>query len=149
VRDPEFWRLHKSLDVAVQAWQRTKPVDIVIVLDISGSMSETDSAGTTKYAKAAEAASMFADALAGATAGGSAQSASNIGIVVYSNGTQQVLPLTPANTVTPQSVTNLLNGITPSGCTGIGGALTEASHMLCGSSGCTNRGDKRRGILLL
>jgi hypothetical protein len=149
VRDPEFWRLHKSLDTAVQAWQRTKPVDIVIVLDISGSMLQQDSNGTTKYARAAEAAAMFADALSGAAAGGSPQSASNIGIIVYSNGTSRVLPLTPANTITAASVTALLNAITPAGCTAIGSALIEASHMLCGAQGCANRGDRRRGVLLL
>ena len=56
-RDPDFWRLHKSLDTAVQAWQRTRPVDIAVVLDVSGSMSQTIGTSTaTKYQKAVEAA---------------------------------------------------------------------------------------------
>ena len=149
--DPDFWRLHKTLDTAVQAWQRTRPVDVAVVLDISGSMSETPTGGSeNKFQKAVEAASMFADALHIAdTMAGSAQAGSKMGIVVYSNSATTALPLTPVANITPQTVMNALQ-LQPAGCTGIGGALQAASKMLCGPNGCAGVLDgRRRGVVLL
>ena len=62
-RDPMFWRLHKALDDVVRAWQDSKAVDIVIVLDTSGSMSEADATGISKLQAAVNAADTFADLL--------------------------------------------------------------------------------------
>jgi hypothetical protein len=145
VRDPEFWRLHKSLDVVVQAWQRTKGVDVVVVLDRSGSMSETDKKQVRKYDRAVEAAKMFADVFRDPQTTNS----SNFGVVVYSDNAMRVLELQPASTIDPNALEAQLNAIQPSGCTGIGQALLEASKMMCGPNGCVNPGARRRGIVLL
>jgi MYXO-CTERM domain-containing protein len=150
--DPDFWRLHKTLDTAVQAWQRTRAVDIVLVMDVSGSMSDA-LGGQTKYQKAVDAAGMFVDALRGAALSAPAtQTDSRIGLVVYSNTASAPLgmTLTRADATTPETIIGALNALTPGGCTGIGGALRLATQMLCPSAGCANVVDgRRRGIVLL
>lgn len=43
VRDPMFWRLHKALDEVIRSWQDHLAVDVVVVIDRSGSMGSTAS----------------------------------------------------------------------------------------------------------
>lgn len=147
VRDPEFWRLHKSLDVAVQAWQRTQAADIMIVLDRSGSMNEQDSSSARKFSKAVEAAMMLIGMLPDETAG----IPNRVGITLYSTSTTPLRPLTPVATLKADAtLENDLNGVQPSGCTSIGGGLTAATGVLCPTAGgCADHADKRRAIVLL
>ena len=85
-RDPMFWRLHKALDDVVRAWQDAKAVDVVLVIDRSGSMAEPDAGGGTKFAAALEAVDNFAACwrTAERRPSGGDNAANRIGIVSYS-----------------------------------------------------------------
>ena len=154
-RDPMFWRLHKALDDVVRAWQNLKAVDIVLVIDRSGSMSELDSSGSTKFTAALNAIQNFADLMDTSRADGVKN---RLGVVSYSSGTSIDLPLTETDAVAfPGAVSTTianLNTTGPGGCTGIGLGIQKALEMLCPPSGnCQGfsaSGDNdRKAILVL
>jgi hypothetical protein len=155
-RDPMFWRLHKALDDVVRAWQDAKAVDVMVVIDTSGSMSEPDAAGGTKLQAAMNAVDMFADLLEEARTDGQVN---RIGIVTYGSSPQLRLPLTA---VTPtlrnpggafDSAVDAIVAGGPSGCTGIGAGIERALQELCPPGDCQGfsaSGDNdRKAILLL
>ncbi|HEV2704915.1 MAG TPA: thioredoxin domain-containing protein [Pyrinomonadaceae bacterium] len=156
-RDPMFWRLHKALDDVVRAWQNLKAVDVVLVIDRSGSMSEPDSGGSTKFAAALNAVDNFADLLDINRTDGQQN---RIGIVSYSNTASVNMPLTvaDANLRAPggplaTAISNL-NAAGPGGCTGIGGGIQRALELLCpptgNCQGFSAAGDNdRKAILVL
>ena len=155
-RDPMFWRLHKALDDVVRAWQDSKAVDVMVVIDTSGSMSEPDSTGGTKLQAAMNAVDMFADLLEDARTDGQTN---RIGIVTYASTPQLRLGLTP---VTPTlraaggAFDNAIDAIVAggaTGCTGIGAGIERALQELCPPGDCRGfsaSGDNdRKAILLL
>jgi hypothetical protein len=155
-RDPMFWRLHKALDDVVRAWQDSKAVDVVVVIDTSGSMSEPDAAGGSKLQAAMNALDMFADLLEEARPDGQVN---RIGIVTYASSAQLRLPLTPVSLTLrapggpfDTAVDGILAG-GPSGCTGIGAGIERALQELCPPGDCQGfsaSGDNdRKAILLL
>ena len=135
-RDPMFWRLHKALDDVVRSWQNMKAVDVMLVIDRSGSMSELDSSGSTKFVAALNAVSNFADLLDTARTDGQEN---RIGIVSYASTANVDMPLTVADSTLltgPLATTiSTLSGTTPSGCTGIGLGIQKALEQLCPPSG--------------
>ena len=157
-RDPMFWRLHKALDDVVRAWQNLKAVDIVLVVDTSGSMAEPDAnTGDTKLEAALDAVHSFADLMDLARADGQEN---NIGIVSFSDSPVTRMPMTPADPNLLLSGGDLEDAIDdirnagPGGCTGIGGGIQRALELLCPPSGdCRGfnvPGDNdRKAILLL
>lgn len=159
-RDPMFWRLHKAIDDVVRAWQDAKPVDVVVVLDRSGSMSEPDSGGGTKFAAALAAIDMFADLLETCNSSPGSPSAcdvqaNRIGIVSYSNSATLDLPLTVADEHLRDAGSPLANALAalaggagiPGGCTGSGGAFQRALQELCGADGdCRNEPAPPAGV---
>lgn len=154
-RDPMFWRLHKALDDVVRSWQNLKAVDVMLVIDRSGSMSEPDSSGSTKFAAALNAVSNFADLLDTSRTDGQQN---RIGIVSYASTANLDMPLTVADstllTGPLASTITTLSGMTPNGCTGIGLGIQKALEELCPPSGnCDGfsaSGDNdRKAILLL
>lgn len=138
-RDPMFWRLHKALDDVVRAWQDHKAVDVVVVIDRSGSMGDPDPSGVSKLEAAVRATEYFADMLDHQGADGQVN---RIGLVTYSGAAAPKLPLTDA-------VPGLLGGdfgnaVTQirsegtGGCTSLGAGIEEALAMLCPNGGdCT------------
>lgn len=124
-RDPMFWRLHKRLDDTVRAWQSFRPVDVTVVIDRSGSMSETDASGRTKISVATEAMELMADLLQNG-------SGSRLGVVSYATSASTDLALTAAASA-PASVAPVAASIAGSvgGCTGIGAGLEAATVQLC------------------
>ncbi|XIA62102.1 VWA domain-containing protein [Bradyrhizobium sp. TZ2] len=156
-RDPMFWRLHKALDDVVRAWQDSKAVDVVLVVDTSGSMSEPDSTGVSKHQAAVNAINLFADLLEESRPDGQTN---RVGIVTYASGPLIRLSLTnvtPGFRAPGGAFDNALNAILsapPTGCTGIGLGIEKALELLCPPSGhCggfTATGDNdRKSIVLL
>ena len=156
-RDPMFWRLHKALDDVVRAWQNLKAVDVVLVIDRSGSMSEPDSAGSTKFVAALAAVDNFADLLDVNRADGQQN---RIGIVSYSNTANVDLPLTvadPSLRAPGGPLATALASLTaagPGGCTGIGAGIQKALEQLCPPTGncqgfAASGDNDRKAILVL
>ncbi|MGH9971650.1 MAG: thioredoxin domain-containing protein [Pyrinomonadaceae bacterium] len=154
-RDPMFWRLHKALDDVVRAWQNLKAVDVVLVIDRSGSMSEPDSSGSTKFAAALNAIQNFADLL---DINRADTQQNRIGIVSYSSSATVDMPMTVATTslLTGPVATTITNLTTTGtgGCTGIGLGIQKALELLCpptgNCQGFSATGDNdRKAILLL
>jgi hypothetical protein len=155
-RDPMFWRLHHALDDIVRAWQDQKAVDVVVIVDRSGSMSDLDSSGVTKLDAALAALDNFADLLED----GRADNVKNrIGVVSYSDTATTNLIMTEVTPAlrTPggdfdDAKTDIANG-GPGGCTGIGAALQRAVELLCPPGDCRGFSDPndndRKAILLL
>jgi hypothetical protein len=137
-RDPMFWRLHKALDDVVRAWQDHKAVDVMVVVDRSGSMSDPDSGGMSKLDAALEAVDMFADLL---EHNRSDSQTNRIGVVSYSSGATLHMPLTVADSTLrdPGGPLDLalsaIAGLGPGGCTSIGGGIARALEELCPPSG--------------
>lgn len=164
-RDPMFWRLHHALDDVVRAWQDRKPVDVMVVIDRSGSMLDPAVGGGTKLDAALEALDMFAALLDDcesdpASPAACDLAANRIGVVSYSDGVSAELELTEADETLrslggpiPTAIADIA-AIGPGGCTGIGLGLTEALACLggnCPSSpgSATGSANARKGILLL
>lgn len=156
-RDPMFWRLHKALDDVVRAWQDSKAIDVVLVLDTSGSMSSPDSTSISKLEAAVNAADLFADLLEDTRPDGQQN---RIGIVTYSSGPLVRLPMTPVTPLLRASggpFANSLNDILttgPNGCTGIGSGIEKALELLCPPSGdcrgpSVSGANPRQAIVLL
>lgn len=155
-RDPMFWRLHHALDDVVRAWQDSKAVDVVVIVDRSGSMSEPDSSGSTKLQAAVSALDLFGDLLENGRSDGIPN---RIGVVSYSNTATMDMALTPVDIHLRDALSPFDNAKTSilstgaSGCTGIGNALQRAVEMLCPPGDCNGfsmPGDNdRKAILLL
>jgi hypothetical protein len=155
-RDPMFWRLHHALDDIVRAWQDGKAVDVVVIVDRSGSMSDPDSSGVSKLDAALAALDNFADLLED----GRSDAVSNrIGVVSYSDTATTNMGLTAVDSnlrnaggAFDLAKTAIASG-GPGGCTGIGGALQRAAELLCPPGDCRGfsaGGDNdRKSILLL
>ncbi|HSE64095.1 MAG TPA: vWA domain-containing protein [Thermoanaerobaculia bacterium] len=161
VRDPMFWRLHKAIDDIVRAWQNVNATDVMLVLDRSGSMNETDLAGGTKLQRAIEAADLFASLVDSTRPDGQTN---RLGLVSYSDAATDPARNMGITTVTPtlrnpgQPFPNALAAITSAGgggCTGIGGAVQTALDQLCPSGDCSQlptdppAGENRRKAILL
>ena len=164
VRDPMFWRLHKALDDVVRAWQEVNAVDVMVVIDRSGSMDDLDSGGVlTKLEASFEAAQFFAAILGGAVDGG--PNNNRIGIVSYDGNALLHLPLTHADTLDVSDPTDPFNqalddiAMSSRGCTSIGGGILRALEELCDNPGDPGNcqefiaadpdANARRAILLL
>ena len=156
-RDPMFWRLHKALDDVVRSWQNLKAVDVVLVIDRSGSMSEPDSGGSTKFVAALNAIQNFADLMDTNRADGQIN---RVGIVSYSGGPAATIDmaLTDADSsLLTGPVADAITDLTTTGtggCTGIGLGIQKALEMLCpptgNCQGFSASGDNdRKAILLL
>lgn len=156
-RDPLFWRLHKALDDVVRAFQDSKAVDVMLVIDRSGSMSEPDSGGGTKLSAALAASDYFADLLEDGRSDGQRN---RIGIVTYSDAANLALSLTEANASLRNPGGPFATALAsvaaagPGGCTSIGSGIQVALTELCPPAGdCRNlslSGDNdRKAILLL
>ncbi len=161
-RDPMFWRLHKALDDVVRAWQDHKAVDVMIVIDRSGSMKDPASGGggATKLEAALAATRMFADLLPRGRTDGVKN---RIGIVSYESSARIDLPLTNADASLLASGGPFLSALAsiratgPGGCTSIGGGIEKALAQLCpvffladDCRGFSIEGDNdRKAILLL
>ncbi len=157
-RDPMFWRLHAALDDVVRAWQDHKAVDVILVIDRSGSMSEPDKgSGKTKLEAALQAADMFADLLDRNRLDGAMN---RIGIVGFSTTAKLYLPLTVADAslrMAGQPLPLALNQIKldgPAGCTATGLGIQKAVDELCPGGTCDGfvppvGKNTRKAILLL
>jgi von Willebrand factor type A domain len=155
-RDGMFWRLHKALDDVVRAWQDVKAVDVVIVLDRSGSMGDPDASGGTKLQAALAAVNNFAGLLeVGRTDGQS----NHIGLVSFSTSATTDLVMTTADSTLlapggqlAMSLANIASA-GPGGCTGMGEGIQKALALLCppggDCSGASQPGNPRKAILLL
>ena len=160
-RDPMFWRLHKAIDDVVRAWQDRKPVDVVVVIDRSGSMGDPDSGGGTKLAAALEAARMFASMLPDCDTepdpSACDEAANRIGLVTYSSTASAPLALTPVDAALVdgafEDALDDVEAAGASGCTGMGLGIQEALELLCPPGDCEGfsaAGDNdRKAILLL
>lgn len=155
-RDPMFWRLHKALDDVVRAWQDAKAVDVVLVIDRSGSMTEPDAGGGTKWEAALTAVDNFADLLEDER---DDNQTNRIGIVSFSNTASIDLPMTDVDATLRDpggpfdTAVDALTAAGPGGCTGIGAGLQKALELLCPPGDCqgfsANGDNDRKGILLL
>ncbi len=154
-RDGMFWRLHKALDDVVRAWQDVKAVDVVVVLDRSGSMSDPDASGGTKLQAALDAAQNFAGLLETARTDGQVN---RIGLVSFSNAATADLAMTNADSHLLDAggpLATALGSISatgPGGCTGMGAGIQKALELLCPPGNCggfSGPGNARKAILLL
>ncbi|MGH9722485.1 MAG: trypsin-like peptidase domain-containing protein [Bryobacteraceae bacterium] len=109
-----------------------KDVDVVLVLDRSGSMSLTGLSGQTKIQEAREAAALFIDLLR-------TDRTHRVGLVTFSttSGPPEftLAPITPANKdvlIGPAPLRNagIVGGIAPGGATTIGGGLHAGQQQL-------------------
>ncbi len=161
VRDPMFWRLHKAIDDVVRAWQNVHTTDVMLVLDRSGSMNQTDSAGGTKLARALEAADLFASLIDGTPP---PMQTNKLGVISYASNAADATRNMSLATVTSalrnagEPFPNTLAAITSGGgggCTGIGGGIQAALDQLCPSGDCSllpadpPAGENRRKAILL
>lgn len=158
-RDPMFWRLHKALDDVVRAWQDSKAVDVMIVMDRSGSMSGADASGVTKLEAAVDAADYFADLLEDGRTDGQSN---RIGLVTYSSSASLELPLTPVDGTLRDpgepfpTALDAIESAGPGGCTGIGAGIERALQELCAGGDCRTNPtppapgtNARKAVLLL
>ena len=155
-RDPMFWRLHQALDDVVRAWQDAKAVDVVLVIDRSGSMSDPDSGGGTKLQAALNAVDNFADLMDNNRTDGQIN---RLGVVSYSDNATVDMNLTNVDTHLRdpggplKNALSSISGAGPGGCTGIGKALQKAVDLLCPGGSCKGfsspTGNARKAILLM
>jgi len=115
-----------AFPIAVQANDAalipTDGIDVVLVIDTSGSMRETDPERI-----ALEAATLFMDMME--------TSHSRIGIVGFSGTIHSVMPLTPINELSIRNqIRNTLSSFVYHGWTDIGGAMRTAAEMIMESS---------------
>jgi von Willebrand factor type A domain len=153
-RDGMFWRLHKALDDVVRAWQDVKAVDVVVVVDRSGSMADPDGSGTSKLQAALTAVDNFADLLEEGRPDGAVN---RMGLVSYSDGVSTDMPMTNVDATLRSGplATGIaaINAAGAVGCTGMGGGIERALQLLCppsgNCSGFSGAGNARKAILLL
>jgi hypothetical protein len=159
-RDPMFWRLHKALDDVVRAWQDINAVDVMVVVDRSGSMNAADVTGVSKLDASLEALDMFADLL---EEGRSDGQTNRLGIVSYATNAADAarnLPLTDVDATLRDpagpydTAVDAIDAAGGGGCTAIGlgieGALAQLCPPLGDCQGFSAAGDNdRKAILLL
>lgn len=159
-RDPMFWRLHKAIDDVVRAWQDSKAVDVVLVIDRSGSMSDPDlGSGTSKLQGALHAVDSFADLMDTNRTDGQVN---RIGVASYSDSTTIDMGMTNVDSHLRdaggplQLALSKITSTGPGGCTGIGQALQKAVDLLCPTASGGNcqgfssaTGNDRKAILLM
>jgi hypothetical protein len=155
-RDPEFWRLHKAIDDVVRAWQDQKATDVVLVIDRSGSMSESDSGGGTKLQGALDAVGYFADLMNTSRADGQVN---RVGVVSYSDNatTDMALTNTDSHLKDPggplETAISNIAATGPGGCTAIGKGIQAAVDILCPGGTCqgfsSTTGNARKAILVM
>jgi hypothetical protein len=158
--EPMFWQAHQKLDDVLTAWQVRNAVDVVMVLDRSGSMSDPAPGGGTKLDKAKEAAKLFASLVRGSTNG----SENRIGVASFASTADERYALNPSTAAisadgTSGPLITAVDGITHGGATSIGSGLEQALCMLCpnqdGDGDCQSDdcegagGNARKAILLL
>lgn len=109
------------------------PIDAVSVMDRSGSMN--DSAGTAgnKITVLKQAANLFTDLLAQRSENLPITNADKLGLVEYNNTNSELLHLDVIQGAQVTNAHNAINGLTPGGNTGIGGAIQRAGGMLVSS----------------
>lgn len=150
-RDPAFWMAHKKLDEVTRDWQRLKAVDLVIVIDRSGSMDDNCSSPTPPPAEspckindAKAAATLLANLVQDVRMEGGMVAAQQhrIGLVSFSNtATDDLTPiagtaLVPANGIVSDDginntdFENALAGIATGGNTSIAAGIREAISIL-------------------
>lgn len=123
------------------------PIDIVFVVDCSGSMDAHATFGAATKAKVAwvkEAVSQFATQFLPEASG----SDFSAGIVLYSREYLNVLPLTPKATLSEATVTAALGGTPTRATTAMGKGMAEALRMLNYTQTEAAYG-RRRAIVLL
>ena len=147
-RDPAFWMAHKKLDELSRDWQNLQAVDIVIVLDRSGSMNDNCSSGTPPLEEtqcaindAREAAKFFADLVTDVrldSMGSPAAQQHRIGLVSFSNTATLHLGLTSAAGIVDGSGSTpfemAINAVSAGGTTSIGAGIREAIALLAGEA---------------
>ena len=99
----------------VSAAEDVQPVDLVVVLDRSGSMSGQ------KIGDARRAVIHLLDQLS---------PQDRIAVVTYSNGVQVLSPLVQVNDASRENLTALINRINPAGGTNLGGGLKNGIDIL-------------------
>ena len=135
-----FWRLHQALDDVVRAWQNQKAVDVVLVIDRSGSMAEPDSGGGTKLQAALNAVDNFADLMDTNRTDGQVN---RLGVVSYSDSASIDMGMTNVDTHLRDVGGPLKNAIASitatgaTGCTAIGKGLQKAVDILCPGGTCS------------
>lgn len=158
-RDPMFWRLHQALDDVVRAWQDEKAVDVVLVIDRSGSMSDPDSGGGTKLQAALNAVDNFADLMDTNRTDGQIN---RLGVVSYSDNATIDMAITNVDTHLRDPggpLATAISNITATGangCTAIGKGLQKAIDILCPTASGGNcqgfssaTGNPRKAILVM
>ncbi|HMF91364.1 MAG TPA: vWA domain-containing protein [Candidatus Angelobacter sp.] len=139
-RDPMFWRLHQALDDVVRAWQDQKAVDVVLVIDRSGSMSQPDSGGGTKLQAALNAVDNFADLMDTNRTDGQVN---RLGVVSYSDNATIDMAMTNVDTHLRDPGGPLKTAIAnitatgATGCTAIAKGLQKAVDILCPGGTCS------------
>lgn len=111
------------------------PLDVVIVIDTSGSMGEKASSGKNLLAFATEAAEKFVDVLM------AVNPASRVGLVAYDTAAEDVLPLTGLND--QPAIGRALNGLRLGSLTNQTDGLQHAAAML------QDKREDAQGIVLL
>ncbi len=156
-RDGMFWRLHKSLDDVVRAWQDMQAVDVTLVIDRSGSMDDPSGTGVgSRLDNAKEAADMFADLLEdGRSDGGT----NRLGIVSYASTAANAalnLPLQDVDATLRDAggpFATTLGSLSAGGATSIGAGLEAAVNQLCPGGSCATHmpasGENERKAMLL
>ena len=157
-RDGMFWRLHKSLDDVIRAWQDMQAVDVTLLIDRSGSMSGASGTGSgTRLDNAVEAADMFADLL---EEGRSDGAVNRVGIVSYSSNASNAslnMPLQDVdiNLRNPGGAfATTLAALNPNGSTSIGAGIEATVSQLCPGGSCATHvpavgENERKAVLLL
>lgn len=158
--EPMFWRAHQKLDDVLTDWQVRNAVDVVLVVDRSGSMAATVPGGGTKLDKAVEAAKLFGAMVRGSTMG----SENRIGLVSFASGVTEEMAITDSTAAisvdgNSGTLVTQLGGISTGGSTSIGAGVEQALCMLCPDSepdgDCDSDdclvapGNPRKAILLL
>lgn len=108
--------------------------DVMLVLDVSGSMGATD-LQPTRLDAATSAARTFLDSL---------PEGARVGVVSFSQGANVVAPLSSDKT----QAENALNRLTPSGGTAIGDGLNAALNQLAQGPGDA-QGERSPGLVIL
>ncbi len=119
----------------VRARDGETPLDVVIVIDTSGSMNATASSGKNLLAFSTEAAEKFVDVLA------AVNPSSRVGLVAYSGSARDVLPLTALSD--RQTIGRALNSLSVGGNTNQTDGFEHAAAML------QDRRPEAQGLVLL
>ena len=111
----------------------TTPLDIVLVLDRSGSMGDNLTGGQTKLQALKNAVGSFLDKTAEVNAGVSADKQHRIGIVSYASGARTDANLTACTSQNVNNLKSTVNGFNANGATYADSAMTSAQTVLSGA----------------